>query len=112
MDRASGVVCRGGYNTFCEVLSFDKRALVVPRTEPRMEQHIRAERAQDLGLARMLYDNGSRDAHPMATALRNLPQQRRPSAVVVPGLRDGPPNVGRLATYRHNRKDRVSGKGG
>src|SRR3546814_2282632 len=63
MDRAIGVVCMGGYNTFCEVLSFDKRALVVPRTEPRMEQHIRAERAQDLGLVRMLSDNGSRDAH-------------------------------------------------
>src|SRR3546814_3123644 len=71
MDRAIGVVCMGGYNTFCEVLSFDKRALVVPRTEPRMEQHIRAERAQDLGLVRMLSDNGSRDAHLMATALRS-----------------------------------------
>src|SRR3546814_8340015 len=43
MDRAVGVVCMGGYNTFCEVLSFAKRALVVPRTEPRMEQHIRSE---------------------------------------------------------------------
>src|SRR3546814_18004575 len=96
MDRAIGVVCMGGYNTFCEVLSFDKRALVVPRTEPRMEQHIRAERAQDLGLVRMLSDNGSRDAHLMATALRNLPQQRRPSEVVVPGLLDGPANVVRL----------------
>src|SRR3546814_24621 len=99
MDRAIGVVCMGGYNTFCEVLSFDKRVLVVPRTEPRMEQHIRAERAQDLGLVRMLSDNGSRDAHLMATALRNLPQQRRPSEVVVPGLLDGPANVVRLADY-------------
>ena len=26
MDRALGVVCMGGYNTFCEVLSFNKRA--------------------------------------------------------------------------------------
>src|SRR3546814_19811627 len=64
-----------------------------------MEQHIRAERAQDLGLVRMLSDNGSRDAHLMATALRNLPQQRRPSEVVVPGLLDGPANVVRLADY-------------
>ncbi len=27
---AQGVVCMGGYNTFCEVLSFDKRAVIVP----------------------------------------------------------------------------------
>ena len=99
MDRAVGVVCMGGYNTFCEVLSFDKRALVIPRTVPRMEQHIRASRAQDLGLVRMLRDDGRRDAQLMATALRNLPQQRRPSEVVVPGLLDGPANVVRLADY-------------
>ncbi len=99
MDRAVGVVCMGGYNTFCEVLSFDKRALVIPRTEPRMEQSIRASRAQDLGLVRMLRDDGQRDARIMATALRNLPLQRRPSEVVVPGLLDGPNNVLRLADY-------------
>ncbi|MGF1631945.1 MAG: glycosyltransferase family protein [Kiloniellaceae bacterium] len=99
MDRAIGVVCMGGYNTFCEVLSFDKRALVIPRTEPRMEQYIRASRAQDLGLVRMLRDDGQRDAQVMATALRNLPQQGRPSEVVVPGLLDGPVNVVRLANY-------------
>jgi len=99
MDRAIGVVCMGGYNTFCEVLSFDKRALLVPRTVPRMEQHIRASRAQDLGLVQMLPDDGRRDASVMATALRNLTQQRRPSEVVVPGLLDGPQNVVRLADY-------------
>ncbi len=99
MDRAVGVVCMGGYNTFCEVLSFDKRALVIPRTVPRMEQYIRASRAQDLGLVRMLRDDGKRDARLMATALRNLPQQRLPSEVVVPGLLDGPKNVLRLAEY-------------
>ena len=36
----------GGYNTFCEVLSFDKRALIVPRHTPRLEQAIRAEAAE------------------------------------------------------------------
>ena len=45
VERAAGVVAMGGYNTFCEILSFDKRALIVPRTEPRLEQYIRAERA-------------------------------------------------------------------
>ena len=97
MARAKAVVCMGGYNTFCEVLSFDKRALIVPRTVPRKEQYIRATRAQELGLARMLVDDGVRDPRTMATALRNLPQQALPSDTVVPGLLDGGANVVKLA---------------
>ena len=97
MDRAVGVVCMGGYNTFCEILSFDKRALVVPRTEPRREQFIRASQARNLGLVEMLLDDGRRDVRTMATALRNLPQQPLPSEVVVPGLLDGRENVAKLA---------------
>ncbi|MGY9057955.1 MAG: glycosyltransferase family protein [Alphaproteobacteria bacterium] len=93
---ASGVVAMGGYNTFCEILSFDKPAIIVPRSKPRLEQTIRADRAQELGLVRMLDPNGSRDARAMATAIRQLPQQGRPSDVVVPGLLDGLDNVERL----------------
>ncbi len=97
MDEAVGVVAMGGYNTFCEILSFDKRALIVPRTEPRREQLIRAERAQELGLVTMLgAEDAARPAN-MATALRHLPQQARPSERVVPGLLDGLENVDRLA---------------
>ncbi len=96
VDRAIGVVSMGGYNTFCEILSFDKRAVVVPRTQPRMEQFLRASKAQELGLVHMLLDDGRRDARDMATALRHLPQQNLPSAVVVPGLLDGRRNVVRL----------------
>lgn len=94
--RAVGVVCMGGYNTVCEVLSFDKPALVVPRTSPRLEQYIRASRAQDLGLVRMLTDDQVRDPATMATALRTLTQQPRPSTAVVPGLLDGRANVVKL----------------
>ena len=54
MARAAGVVAMGGYNTFCEILSFDKPALIVPRTAPRLEQYIRAARAAELGLLTML----------------------------------------------------------
>jgi predicted glycosyltransferase len=98
MQRAAGVVAMGGYNTFCEILSFDKRALIIPRCKPRMEQYIRAKRARDLGLASMLVDDGLRDPRTMATALRQLPQQRRPSDVVIPGLLDGLVNLNRLAS--------------
>jgi predicted glycosyltransferase len=104
MDRAQGVVCMGGYNTFCEILSFDKRALIVPRTRPRMEQYIRASRAQELGLAAMLVDDDKRKARDMATALRQLPQRNLPSEVVVPGLLDGRANVVKLARQRLRRR--------
>ena len=109
MDRALGVVCMGGYNTFCEVLSFNKRALVLPRTKPRMEQYLRATRAAQLGLVSVLTDDGQRDARAMATALRNLPQQPPPSESVVPGLLDGRDNVIKLARQWLYRRQRSFG---
>ena len=96
MQRAAGVVAMGGYNTFCEILSFDKKAIIVPRTRPRLEQFIRARAARNLGLIEMLDADRGRDPHAMATALRQLPQQGLPSDVVVPGLLDGLGNVLRL----------------
>ncbi|MCX7961705.1 MAG: hypothetical protein N2653_09050 [Burkholderiales bacterium] len=94
--RAAAVVAMGGYNTFCEVLSLDKRALLVPRTAPRLEQFIRTSRAASLGLVAMLADDGRYDPETMAAAIRNLPRQNRPSEVVVPGLLEGLENVARL----------------
>ncbi|MCW5732490.1 MAG: hypothetical protein KIS73_00095 [Enhydrobacter sp.] len=96
MKDAAGVVAMGGYNTFCEILSFDKRAIIVPRTRPRLEQFIRTRAARNLGLLEMLETERGRDPHTMATALRHLPQQGLPSDVVVPGLLDGVGNVVRL----------------
>ena len=96
IQQAVGVVAMGGYNTFCEILSFDKPALIVPRSVPRREQLIRAQRADELRLVKCLEADGERDAKLMATALRHLPQQRRPSETVVPGLLDGLENVNRL----------------
>ena len=48
MERAVGVVAMAGYNTFCEILSLDKRAILVPRVLSRArEQVMRAQRAAD-----------------------------------------------------------------
>ncbi|UWR24242.1 glycosyltransferase family protein [Sulfitobacter sp. S190] len=87
---AQGVICMGGYNTFCEVLSFDQRAVIVPRTVPRLEQYIRASRAEELGLVRMLDDtrDGS-GTQAMIEAIRGLPDQRKPSQAGADGLLDG-----------------------
>ena len=87
---AKGVVCMGGYNTFCEVLSFDKRAVIVPRTIPRLEQFIRAARAEEMGLVRMLdekRDGMTPDA--MINAIRGLANQHKPSHAGAEGLLEG-----------------------
>ena len=107
MARAIGVIAMGGYNTFCEILSFDKRAIIVPRRVPRMEQYIRAARAQKLGLSSMLLDDERRDPKVMADAIRRLPSQRQPSEVVVPGLLDGLENVNRLVRLKLAKRQSV-----
>ncbi len=109
MARASGVVAMGGYNTFCEILSFDKPALIVPRQVPRKEQLIRASRAQELGLVSMLTEEMAEKPEAMATAIRQLRQQRRPSQVVVPGMLDGLENVNRLVAM-HLAEGRTASK--
>jgi predicted glycosyltransferase/nucleoside-diphosphate-sugar epimerase len=55
MQAADLVVCMGGYNTMCEVLSSGARTLVVPRATPRLEQTIRAAAFAELGLVAMLH---------------------------------------------------------
>lgn len=55
INQAERVIAMGGYNTTCELLSFQKRSLIVPRIKPRREQFVRAERLQSLGLVDMLH---------------------------------------------------------
>jgi predicted glycosyltransferase len=86
MVKATAVVAMGGYNTFCEILTLDKPALIIPRSVPRQEQLIRAERAVELGLVSMLDPAGNRDPLQMAQALRTLPDQPRPSSAQVSDL--------------------------
>jgi predicted glycosyltransferase len=105
MARAAGVVGMGGYNTFCEILSFDKRALLVPRTTPRLEQTIRAARAAEFGLVRMLPSDGARAPATMVEALRALPAQSLPSTRFVPGMLDGLDVVDDLAMDLIGRHD-------
>jgi predicted glycosyltransferase len=94
MNRASAIVAMGGYNTFCEILSLDKPALIVPRARPRLEQTIRARRAAELGLVRVLEDpeetgRGQREPAVMAQAIGDVLSSPRPSEAYVAGLLDG-----------------------
>ncbi len=47
ISAADLVVCMGGYNTICEVLTQQTPALIIPRETPRKEQLIRAKRLKN-----------------------------------------------------------------
>ena len=85
LSRAVGVVGMCGYNTFCEALTFDRKALYVPRVQPRQEQYIRASRARELGLCEMLTPEEAAIPNVMAGALRRLRDGVRPSAALQEG---------------------------
>ncbi|HEX6362456.1 MAG TPA: glycosyltransferase [Albitalea sp.] len=55
MAAADVVVAMGGYNTVCELLTLGRRAVLVPRVKPGLEQFIRAERMSAAGLVHMLH---------------------------------------------------------
>ena len=57
MEAADLVVAMGGYNTTCELLSLKKRAILVPRIKPALEQWIRADRLAKLGVIRVIHPN-------------------------------------------------------
>jgi predicted glycosyltransferase len=74
-----GVVAMAGYNTFCEILSLDKRAILVPRVLPRREQVMRAMRAATFELAHMLDPEQPHEPAFMISALHGLCAQPKPS---------------------------------
>ncbi len=82
MAAADLVVSLGGYNTMTEILSLQKRAIVVPCVYPTKEQLIRASLMERLGLIRMLH-----------------PDQLSPEALaesILVSLHDQPPTRRRL----------------
>lgn len=54
LSRADRVISMAGYNTTNEILATGHHPLFVPRSRPRMEQVIRANRLAQLGLAEVL----------------------------------------------------------
>ena len=88
IENAAGLITMGGYNTFCEILSFNKPAIVIPRTEPRTEQLIRARRAEELGLITMLKPDETNPAK-LLPLLENLIAQPRPADKLPAGMLDG-----------------------
>ncbi len=89
MSRATAIVGMGGYNIFCEILSFDKPTLLVPRVVPRREQAIRAANAEAANMVRVLPIDRFPDTALMIEALRTLPMTPPPSAAGLSGLLGG-----------------------
>jgi len=54
LQEADLVISMGGYNTVIEILSFAKKALIIPRIYPRKEQLLRAQRLSEMGLVRYI----------------------------------------------------------
>ncbi|MCB9854227.1 MAG: hypothetical protein H6818_00965 [Phycisphaerales bacterium] len=66
------VVCMGGYNTLCELASLRRRALVIPRIRPRLEQAIRGRCWEARGAVRMLHPHRATPAMLSMTILDML----------------------------------------
>jgi predicted glycosyltransferase len=74
IQKAAVVVTMGGYNSLCEVLKWRKKAVVVPRQGPSMEQRTRAQLFGERGLVGVLdFDDltSERLAHELESLLLN-----------------------------------------
>lgn len=89
MDKATAIVGMGGYNIFCEILSFDKPTLLVPRVVPRREQAIRAGKAERAGLVTCLPIDDYPNVDVMVHALSELPERAPPSQAGLDDLLSG-----------------------
>lgn len=86
IEQASRVISMGGYNTTCEILSFQKQALIVPRITPRQEQWIRAERLQRMGYVDMLHPDALSPDLLSAWLRRPIDPQQVPPPLNLGGL--------------------------
>jgi predicted glycosyltransferase len=60
---ADCVVSMAGYNTCCDLLTFRRPSVLVPRTGPSQEQRIRADRFQQWDVARVVHAPDATPAH-------------------------------------------------
>lgn len=88
MENVTAVVSLGGYNTFCEILSLNKRSIIIPRVTPRAEQLLRAEAGHKLGLVQVLPPDRL-TPETLTEAIVRLPEQPLPASSRIPGLLHG-----------------------
>jgi predicted glycosyltransferase len=78
LARADVVVAMAGYNTVCEILSFRRAAVLVPRVRPRQEQLLRAEALARRGLVRMIHPDKLEPGRLLETVVEVMAHPSRP----------------------------------
>lgn len=86
LAAADLVVSMAGYNTVCELLSLQKRALLIPRARVRAEQRIRALSLAERGLVRCLLPGDLTPASLAAAAADALAAPPPGAAFALEGL--------------------------
>jgi len=84
---ADCVVSMAGYNTVCDIMSYRRPSVLVPREQPSKEQCLRAERLQEWGVADVVHADDLRPAG-LADAIENALGRRAlpPAPVPLGGL--------------------------
>jgi predicted glycosyltransferase len=98
IEGAAGMITMGGYNTFCEILSYDKPALVFPRVRPRTEQLIRCQRADELGMLTML-DPDTTTVAQLTEYIEKFDSLPLPSSQFLPGMLEGMNTISQRMVY-------------
>lgn len=79
LDAADVVIAMGGYNTICEILSLQKKAIIVPRAKPVQEQLMRAERMSKFGLFKYIHPAELTSENLIETLLDELNRTDKPA---------------------------------
>lgn len=97
--RATATIAMAGYNTVCELLETGQPVLLAPRTAPRREQQVRAERLRRAGLADLVTAEKLSPAHLSAWLAGAVVRPRRdPADIDLDGLGRIHDLAGRLLT--------------
>ena len=80
---ADCVVSMAGYNTVCDIMSYCRPSVLVPREQPSKEQRLRAERLREWGVAEVVHADELRPAG-LADAIENALGRHAPTTAPVP----------------------------
>jgi ATP-binding cassette, subfamily B, bacterial len=89
---ADCVVSMAGYNTVCDIMSYRRRSVLVPRTRPSREQSLRAQRLRAWGVADVI-DADELSPESLADAIETALAEPAPSAALPLGGIDSALNV-------------------
>jgi predicted glycosyltransferase len=76
--QADCIVAMAGYNTVCDVLSYKRPAVLVPRSGPSHEQSLRADRLQSWDAAEVIRP-GDLSSRTLANAIRSVIERGEPA---------------------------------